>query len=55
MTTTSDGARRRLLATRAIFLIVGLGMAVWAPLVPVVKANLELSDCLLYTSDAADE
>ncbi len=43
MTPYTAPFERRLLATRVIFVIIGLGMALWAPLVPVVQENLGLS------------
>ncbi|TCV65916.1 MFS transporter [Neorhizobium sp. S3-V5DH] len=36
--------RREQFATRAVFLIAGLGMAAWAPLVPFAKARLAVGD-----------
>ena len=41
-TATPDSARSEILATRLLFLIVGVGMATWAPLVPFVKARAGL-------------
>ncbi|HGM4999472.1 TPA: MFS transporter [Serratia marcescens] len=35
---------RRQIATRAIFFLAGLGMAAWAPLIPLVKARLGIDD-----------
>lgn len=35
------------LATRSIFLIAGIGMSSWAPLVPYAKARLDVSDAAL--------
>ncbi|GLR10737.1 MFS transporter [Mixta theicola] len=35
------------LATRIIFLIAGIGVSTWAPLVPYAKARLEVSDAAL--------
>jgi predicted MFS family arabinose efflux permease len=35
------------IATRAFFLIAGVGMASWAPMVPFAKARLELDDARL--------
>ena len=34
-------------ATRAVFFLVGFGLAVWAPLVPYAKVGLELSEGVL--------
>ena len=34
-------------ATRLIFLVSGIGMASWAPMVPYVKARLGLDDAAL--------
>lgn len=34
-------------ATRATFLVAGFGLACWAPLIPLVKARLEINDATL--------
>jgi len=34
-------------ATRGIFLVAGLGMAAWAPLIPFAKSRLEIDDGML--------
>ncbi|MDP4023781.1 MFS transporter [Methylobacterium sp. NEAU 140] len=42
--TLRPAARTEILATRLLFLIVGIGTATWAPLVPSVKARAGLDD-----------
>ncbi|BCP54860.1 MFS transporter [Kaistia sp. 32K] len=39
--------RREQFATRAVFLVAGLGLASWAPLVPFAKARLGVDDAAL--------
>jgi hypothetical protein len=38
---------REALATRLVFLVFGLGVAAWAPLVPFAKHRLALDDASL--------
>ncbi len=44
MNLTVTGPGRTILATRITFLLAGIAMAVWAPLVPLAKARLGLDD-----------
>lgn len=44
---TPLGTRRALRATRATFLLSGIAMAAWAPMVPLVKARFALDDARL--------
>ena len=39
----------------ALALLGPFAIHLFFPVIPVVKFDFELSDCLLYTSDAADE
>lgn len=45
MTTTNTPATR--LATRLVFLVAGFGIACWAPMVPLLKSRLDLSEASL--------
>ena len=54
MRTTNEGALagreslgRATLSTRLIFLVSGIGMSAWAPMVPYAKARLGLDDAQL--------
>lgn len=42
-----NSVKRASLATRAIFLVCGLGIASWAPMVPLVKERLAINDANL--------
>ncbi|KQB99932.1 MFS transporter [Pedobacter sp. Hv1] len=43
----SNSVKRAAVATRAIFLVCGLGIASWAPMVPLVKERLGINDASL--------
>ena len=47
LTTHPPAGRREQLATRAIFLAAGIGMAAWAPLVPFAKVRLGVDEGVL--------
>lgn len=42
-----NSIKRASIATRAIFLVCGLGIASWAPMVPLVKERLQVNDASL--------
>ncbi|HEV7274864.1 MAG TPA: MFS transporter [Devosiaceae bacterium] len=47
LTTHPPAGRREQIATRAIFLVAGIAMAAWAPLVPFAKARLGVDEGVL--------
>lgn len=44
---TQQYMRKACFATRLLFLVSGLGLSIWAPIVPFVKARLDLNDAEL--------
>lgn len=47
MTAAGHASARHARATRVVFLVSGIGMATWAPLVPYAKARLGLDEAVL--------